>query len=229
MKLKDLYKRIGLTVILIALQISLGSAVKPSIQIALIKYNGGGDWYANPTSLPNLADFCNKNLGTNISTDIPEVEVGSKEIFNYPLVHITGHGNIVFNAEESENLRNYLIAGGFLHISDNFGIDPFIRPQMKKVFPNLDFVELPFSHPIYHQKYNFNHGLPKIHEHDGKPSQGFGIIYNGRLVCFYDYECDLGDGWEDSGVHNDSEEKRLQALQMGANIISYVFTLKEKN
>jgi len=229
MKFKVLYKRIGLTVILIALQISLGSAVKPSIQIALLKYNGGGDWYANPTSLPNLADFCNKNLGTSISTDIPEVEVGSKEIFNYPLVHITGHGNIVFNAEEAENLRNYLVAGGFLHISDNFGIDAFIRPQMKKVFPNLDFVELPFSHPIYHQKYNFNHGLPKIHEHDGKPAQGFGIIYNGRLVCFYDYECDLGDGWEDSGVHNDSDEKRLQALQMGANIISYVFTLKEKN
>jgi hypothetical protein len=226
---RHIYKRLAFFLLLFIMQISLGSAIKPSIQIALLKYNGGGDWYANPTSLPNLADFCNKNLGTNISTDIPEVEVGSKEIFNYPLVHITGHGNIVFNALESENLRNYLIAGGFLHISDNYGLDAFIRPQMKKVFPNIDFVELPFSHPIYHQKYNFNHGLPKIHEHDGKPAQGFGIIYNGRLVCFYDYECDLGDGWEDSGVHNDSEEKRLQALQMGANIISYVFTLKEEN
>jgi hypothetical protein len=213
--------------LLLILQISLGSAIKPSIQIALLKYNGGGDWYANPTSLANLADFCNKNIKTNINLDIPTVEVGSKEIFNYPLLHLTGHGNIVFSAEEAENLRNYLIAGGFLHISDNYGLDKFIRPQMKKVFPNIEFIELPFSHPIYHQKYNFNNGLPKIHEHDGKVAQGFGIIYNGRLVCFYDFECDLGDGWEDAEVHNDSEQKRLQALQMGANIISFVFTLKE--
>jgi len=212
---------------LLVLQISLGSAIKPSIQIALLKYNGGGDWYANPTSLPNLAVFCNNNIKTNINPDIPTVEVGSKEIFNYPLVHLTGHGNIVFSTEEAENLRNYLIAGGFLHISDNYGIDKFIRPQMKKVFPNLEFVELPFSHPIYHQKYDFNNGLPKIHEHDGKAAQGFGIIYNGRLVCFYDFECDLGDGWEDAEVHNDPEQKRLQALQMGANIISYVFTLND--
>ena len=226
--IKALISRLFFIGLLLILQISLGSATKPSIQIALLKYNGGGDWYANPTSLPNLANFCNKNIGTNINTDIPTVEVGSKEIFNYPLVHITGHGNIVLSAEEVENLRNYLIAGGFLHISDNYGLDKFIRPQMKKVFPNLEFIELPFSHPIYHQKYNFNNGLSKIHEHDGKLAQGFGIIYNGRLVCFYDYECDLGDGWEDAGVHNDSEQKRLQALQMGANIISYVFTLKDK-
>ncbi len=226
--IKELSIRLLFLFLLLIIQLSLGSATKPSLQIALLKYNGGGDWYANPTSLPNLAVFCNKQLGTNIDPDIPTVEIGSKEIFNYPFVHITGHGNIVLSAEETENLRNYLIAGGFLHISDNYGLDKFIRPQMKKVFPNLDFVELPFSHPIYHQKFNFNNGLPKIHKHDGKAAQGFGIIYNGRLVCFYDYQCDLGDGWEDADVHNDSKEKRTKALQMGANIISYVFTLKGK-
>jgi hypothetical protein len=208
--------------------ISVSSATKPSVQIALLKYKGGGDWYANPTSLPNLVKFCNKELGTNISENIPTVEVGSSEIFNYPFVHITGHGNIEFSSIEAENLRNYLMAGGFLHISDNYGLDKFIRPQMKKVFPDLSFIELPFSHPIYHQKYNFNNGLPKIHEHDGKLAQGFGIIYQGRLVCFYDYECDLGDGWEDPEVHNDSPQKRMEALKMGANIISYVFTLDKK-
>ena len=205
------------------LLIVLSSADKSNLQIALVKYNGGGDWYANPTSLPNLIKFCNTNIGTNISADIPTVEIGSQQIMNYPFLHITGHGNIVFTPQEAENLRNYLMAGGFLHISDNYGMDKFIRPQMKKVFPNLDFIELPFSHKIYHQKYNFNNGLPKIHQHDDKEPKGYGIIYQGRLVCFYDYECDLGDGWEDADVHNDSQTKRLQALQMGANIMSYVF------
>ncbi len=210
--------------ILLILISSVAFGQKSSYQIALLKYNGGGDWYANlETSLPNLISFCNKNLHTNINTEQAVVEVGSPELFNYPFIHITGHGNIIFNAEETENLRNYLIGGGFLHISDNYGIDKFIRPQMKKVFPELEFVELPYSHPIYHQKYDFNNGLPKIHEHDNKPAQGFGLIYEGRLVCFYDYECDLGDGWEDQEVHNDSEEKRTEALKMGANIIQYAF------
>ncbi len=196
-----------------------------SYQIALLKYGGGGDWYANlETSLPNLINFCNKNLKTNINPEQAIVEVGSPDIFNYPFVHITGHGNIIFNNEETQNLRNYLIGGGFLEISDNYGLDKFIRPQMKKVFPELDFVALPFSHPIYHQKYNFNKGLPKIHEHDGKAAQGFGLIYKGKLVCFYDYDCDLGDGWESPEIHHDSEKKRTQALQMGANIIQYAFT-----
>jgi len=194
-----------------------------SYKIALLKYNGGGDWYANPTSLTNLIEFCNQNLNTNIAPDYATVEVGSMEIYNYPFVHITGHGNIIFSAQEANNLRNYLISGGFLHISDNYGLDQYIRREMKKVFPELDFIELPFSHPIYHQKYNFTNGLPKIHEHDQKPSQGFGIIYEGRMVVFYDYECDLGDGWEDTQVHNDPEDKRQQALQMGANIINYTF------
>lgn len=193
-------------------------------QIALLKYNGGGDWYANPTSLTNLVDFCNKNLRTNINSEYATVDAGSAEIFNFPFVHLTGHGNVIFNDQEALNLRKYLLAGGFLHISDNYGIDKYIRPQMKKVFPELEFVELPFDFPIYHQKYNFPNGLPKIHEHDGKPPQGFGLLWEGRLVCFYDYECDLGDGWEDADVHKDSPETRLKALQMGANMVQYVFT-----
>lgn len=194
-------------------------------QIALLKYNGGGDWYANlETSLPNLIRFCNQNLGTGINPEQAIVEAGSREIFNYPFVHMTGHGNVMFTPQEAENLRSYLIGGGFLHIDDNYGLDPFIRPQMKKVFPELDFVELPFSHPVYNQKYRFPNGLPKIHEHDKKPPQGFGLIYNGRLVCFYSFECDLGDGWEDPDVHKDSQEARTKALQMGANLIQYAFT-----
>lgn len=196
-----------------------------SYQIALLKYNGGGDWYSNlETSLPNLIEYCNKNLKTNINPEQAIVEVGSAELFNYPFVHLTGHGNIIFNQQEAENLRNYLIGGGFLHISDNYGLDKFIQSQMKLVFPEAEFVELPFDHPIYHQTYNFNNGLPKIHEHDDKTPKGYGIIYEGKLVCFYDVECDLGDGWEDPEVHNDSEEKRNAALQMGANIIQYAFT-----
>jgi hypothetical protein len=199
-----------------------------SFQVALLQYNGGGDWYANlETSLPNLIIYCNKNIGTTIHEDQAIVEVGSQEIFNHPFVHLTGHGNVVFSLDEAENLRNYLSAGGFLHIDDNYGLDQYIRSEMKKVFPELDFIELPFEHAIYHQKYSFESGLPKIHEHDDKPPQGFGLIYEGRLVCFYSYECDLGDGWEDPGVHNDSPTKRQAALQMGANIIQYVFTNSE--
>lgn len=194
------------------------------LKIALLKYRGGGDWYANPSALPNLISFCNDNLRMNIALKNDEIDVGSSDIFNYPFTHITGHGNIVLSDYEAQNLRQYLLSGGFLHISDNYGLDKFIRPAMKKVFPELEFVELPFSHPIYHQKYNFNNGLPKIHEHDGKPAQGFGLIYQGRLVCFYDYECDLGDGWEDIAVHKDPVEKHQDALKMGANILQYVFT-----
>ena len=192
-------------------------------QIALLKYGGGGDWYANPTSLTNLIKFCNSELHTNLNPQYATVDVGSPDIFNYPFLHLTGHGNIVFSPAETQNLRNYLIAGGFLHIDDNYGLKPFAVAQMKKVFPELEFVELPFSHPIYHQKYNFPNGLPKIHEHDNLPPKGYGLIYNGRLVCFFTYECDLGDGWEDQDVHGDSQATRTKALQMGANIISYVF------
>jgi len=199
--------------------------VEPSYKIGLLKYNGGGDWYANlETSLKNLIQFCNQNLNTNINPDQGIVEVGSPELFNYPFIHMTGHGNVVFSVQEAQNLRNYLTGGGFLHISDNYGIDKFMRPQMKKVFPELDFVELPFNHPIYHQKYDFTNGPPKVHEHEGKPAQGFGLIWQGRLVCFYDYECDLGDGWEDYEVHKDSPEVHQKALRMGANMIQYVFS-----
>ncbi len=215
-------KRLFLLLFLIA-GIS-SNASDPSFKIGLLKYNGGGDWYANlETSLPNLIKFCNQNLGTNIQTEQAIVEAGSPELFDYPFVHMTGHGNWVLSNAEADNLRKYLLGGGFLHIDDNFGIDPYVRPQMKKVFPELDFVELPFSHPIYHQKFEFPEGLPKIHEHDGKPAQGFGLIYEGRLVCFYSYECDLGDGWEDYDVHKDSPELHQKALRMGANLLQYVF------
>lgn len=198
--------------------------VNSSYQFAVLKYNGGGDWYANPTSVPNLVKFCNKELGMNISEDVPSVEVSSREIFNYPFIHMTGHGNVVFSNQESENLRNYLLSGGFLHIDDNYGMDEFVRTELKKVFPNTEFIELPYSHPIFKQKYQFEKGLPKIHLHDDKPAQAFGIIHEGRLVCLYTYESDLGDGWEDVEVHNDSKEIREKALQMGANIVSYVFS-----
>ncbi len=193
-----------------------------SMQLAVLKYNGGGDYYANPTSLPNLVKFCNKELGTAISSEVPYVEAASQDIYMYPMIHMTGHGNVVFSSAESENLRTYLTAGGFLHIDDNYGMDEFIRVELKKLFPSNDLVELPFDHPIFHQKYDFN-GLPKIHEHDGKRPQAFGIIIDGRLVCLYTYETDLGDGWEDQAVHNDPQNKRLEALQMGANILIYAF------
>jgi hypothetical protein len=202
---------------------SLTAQQSTGLSLALLKYKGGGDWYANPTSLPNLAGFCNSNLGTNFTRNVATVEVGSLDIFNYPFIHMTGHGNVVFSNQEAENLRQYLLAGGFLHIDDNYGMDPFIRVAMKKVFPEKEFVELPFNHPIYQQKYKFSNGLPKIHEHDGKPPRGYGIIWEGRLVCFYTHECDLGDGWEDQSVHNDPEDKRQSAFKMGANIISYIF------
>jgi hypothetical protein len=191
--------------------------------IALLKYSGGGDWYANPTSLTNLINFCNKELNTTLSSNYSTIEVGSSEIFLYPYVHITGHGNVVFSEQEIANLRNYLIAGGFLHIDDNYGLRKFIEPQMKKVFPELEFVEIPFSHPIYNQKFSFPNGLPKIHEHDNKSPKGYGLFWEGRLVCFFSYESDLGDGWEDADVHNDSPQIRLKALQMGANLIQYCF------
>lgn len=195
-----------------------------SVSFAKLKYSGGGDWYANRTALPNLAEFCNEQLNTNIDPQDNAVEPSNSSIFNYPYVYMTGHGNVIFTDEDATSLRKYLEAGGFLHIDDNYGLEKFIRPQMKKVFPELDFVELPFDHPIYHQKYEFPNGLPKIHEHDGKPPRGYGLIHKGRLVCFFDVECDLGNGWEDAGIYSDSESTRLKALQMGANIIQHVFT-----
>lgn len=200
-----------------------------SFTLAVMKYKGGGDWYSNPTSIRNLIRFCNENLAMNIIPEPATVEVGSPDLFNYPLVHLTGHGNVIFSTQEAENLRNYLIGGGFLHIDDNYGLDKFIRPQMKLVFPELDFIELPFSHPIYHQKYNFTKGVPKVHEHDGKAPQGFALIWESRVVCFYTFEADLGDGWEDQEVHNDSKETREKALQMGANIVQFALMNDQAN
>lgn len=209
---------------LIGFSCSTLAQTKSTAKLGLLKYKGGGDWYANPTALPNLAKFCNQQLNMSLSPQINEVEPGSTELFNYPFLHMTGHGNVVFTEQEAQNLRTYLMAGGFLHISDNYGMDPYIRKAMKKVFPELDFVELPASHPVYHQKFDFSGGLPKIHEHDNKPAQGFALLYEGRVVCFYDYECDLSDGWEDQAVHKDTEEVRQKALKMGANLVMYAFT-----
>lgn len=203
------------------------SAVNLSAQktkIALLKYNGGGDWYANPSSLPNLIQFCNTNLNTDLHPEPITVSTGSNEIFSYPFVHMTGHGNVVFSSQEVRILQDYLYGGGFLHIDDNYGMDQYIRREFKKLFPDKELIELPFSHPIFHQTYKFNNGLPKVHEHDKKRPQAFGIFHENRLVCLYTYESDLGDGWEDKEVHNDSDEIRQKALKMGANIIEYVFT-----
>ena len=192
-------------------------------EVAVLKYNGGGDWYANPTAIPNLIEFSNKNIKTKISKSPTTVSVGSSDLFNFPIVFMTGHGNVFFTDQEAKNLRQYLISGGFLHISDNYGLDKYIRIQLKKVFPKIELKEIPFSHPIFNQTFTFNKGLPKIHEHNKKVPQGFGLFFKGRLVCFYDYESDLSDGWEDSTVHNNPMETRIKALQMGSNIIEYAF------
>jgi hypothetical protein len=172
---------------LIVFGLNPSPAPEPHLRLALLKYQGGGDWYANPTALDNLAEFCNLHLGTDFNADYATVEVGSANLFNYPWVHMTGHGNVVFSSAEAENLRNYLIGGGFLHVDDNYGMDPYVRVALKKVFPELTLVELPFEHEIYHQKFKFPNGLPKVHEHDGKAPQGLGLIWEGRVVVFYSF------------------------------------------
>jgi hypothetical protein len=194
-----------------------------SQEIALLKYNGGGDWYANPTSLPNLIKFSNQTINTKIKSKPVTVEPSSPDLFSYPFVHMTGHGNVVFSDADVLNLKNYMLSGGFLHIDDNYGMDEYIRKEIKKIFPNNDLVELPASHPIFQKPFVFSSGLPKIHEHDGKRPQAFGIIIDNRLVLLYTFECDLGDGWEDADVHNDPKEVREKALKMGANIMNYIF------
>ena len=201
----------------------LACVSQSTYSIATLKYSGGGDWYANPTALPNLIEFSNKNLGTNIKESPDIVEVGSSDIFNYPFIHMTGHGNIFFSNEEANNLRKYLLSGGFLHVDDNYGLDEFFREEITKVFPNKKLIKINSNHIIFNQSFSFPNGLPKIHIHDAKPSEAYGIFDNGRLLCLYTYESDLSDGWEDSEVHNDSEETRLKALKMGSNIIEYVF------
>lgn len=194
-----------------------------SQEIAVLKYNGGGDWYANPTALPNLISFCNQHIGTTMNPKPATVEVGSSDIFSYPYIHMTGHGNVVFSDQEAENLRTYLLSGGFLHIDDNYGMEPYLRKALEKVFPDKKLEELGRDHPIFKGRYSFPSGLPKIHEHDGKRPQALGISHEGRLLLLFTFESDLGDGWEDPSVHNDPEEVRRKALQMGANIIQYAF------
>jgi hypothetical protein len=192
-------------------------------QLAVLKYKGGGDWYSNPTALPNLVSFCNSHIDTSLELETATVEVGSTEIFQYPFIHMTGHGNVYFTEEEADNLRIYLLAGGFLHVDDNYGMEPYLIKELKKVFPDKELVELGADHPIFNQSYAFPEGLPKIHEHDNQRPQAFGISHEGRLLLLFTFESDLGDGWEDQEVHNDPEEVRDIALKMGANIIEYVF------
>ncbi|KAB1157511.1 DUF4159 domain-containing protein [Flavobacterium luteum] len=197
--------------------------IASSQEIALLKYNGGGDWYANPTSLPNLIKFSNQNNNTRIKPKPGLVEPSSPDLFSYPFIHMTGHGNVVFSDSDIINLRNYMTSGGFLHIDDNYGMDEYIRKEIKKIFPNIPLVEIPSTHAIFQKPYSFPTGIPKIHEHDGKRPQAFGIFIENRLVMLYTFETDLGDGWEDVEVHNDPTEVRLKALKMGANILNYIF------
>lgn len=213
-----MYKRIAILSLLVILPLALSAQ-----KIAVLKYGGGGDWYSNPTALPNLISFCNSELNTEIPAQPETVEVGSPLIFSYPFLHMTGHGNVFFTPEEALNLRTYLLAGGFLHIDDNYGMEPYLRKELKKVFPNTELEEVGADHPIFSGPFEFSSGLPKIHEHDGKRPQAFGIFHEGRLILLFTYETDLGDGWEDPEVHNDPEDVRLKALQMGANIINYAF------
>lgn len=194
-----------------------------SQDVAILKYKGGGDWYSNPTALPNLVKYCNAHIDTNIAENIQTVEASSLDIFQFPLLHMTGHGNVFFSDDDAENLRNYLVSGGFLHIDDNYGMAPYITKELKKVFPNSELIEIPKDHIIFSTVYSFPNGLPKIHEHDGKAPQAFGIFYDSRLVLLFTFESDLGDGWEDAEVHNDPEEVREKALKMGANIVKYAF------
>ncbi|NNK74256.1 MAG: DUF4159 domain-containing protein [Flavobacteriaceae bacterium] len=192
-------------------------------EVAILKYKGGGDWYSNPTALPNLIAFCNTNINTAIDPKPQTVEVGSTDIFQFPYIHMTGHGNVFFSESDSENLRNYLLSGGFLHIDDNYGMQPYIVDELKKVFPSKELIELPATHPIFNVVYSFPQGLPKIHEHDGKRPQALGLFEEDRLILLFTYESDLGDGWEDPEVHNDPDAVREKALKMGANIIKFAF------
>lgn len=192
-----------------------------SLKIARIKYGGGGDWYSDDQSLVELLKFAKQETLMDVAPREDVVEPGSDKLFTYPYLYLTGHGNVRFTESEAQRIRRYLDGGGFLHIDDNYGLDKHVRREMKKVFPDKEFVELPFTHPIFHTHYKFPRGLPKIHEHDGKPAQGFGIIHEDRLVVFYSFESDLGDGWEPASVHNVPAEKRRKALQMGVNILTY--------
>ena len=194
-----------------------------SQDIAVIQYIGGGDWYANPTALPNLIKFCNDNINTTINKKPKVVSPSSVDLFDYPFVHMTGHGNVYFTDDDAKNLRDYLLSGGFLHIDDNYGMDQYLRKELIKVFPDKKLEEISKNHPLFNKPFPFPSGLPKIHEHNRNRPQAFAIYVEERIVLLYTYESDLGDGWENSEIHNDPQEIRLKALRMGANIINYAF------
>lgn len=197
-------------------------------KLGILQYDGGGDWYANKTAVPNLIATCNNVLKTNISKS-PDFVRADEEIFNYPFVHMTGHGNVVFSTQEREVLRKYLLNGGFLHIDDNYGMDEYVRKEIAIIFPEFKLKEIPLTHSIFHQTYHFNDGLPKVHLHDGGTPMAYAVVVDGRIVLLYTHESDLGNGWEDKDVYFDDDAIRTKAMEMGVNIISYVFTssLKE--
>ena len=206
------------------LALCLCSATAGPIALGRLKYGGGGDWYVNPTGLPNLIRAVSERTSVKLAREPVIVEPGSERLFDHPIVFVTGHGNISFTPQERENLRKCLLGGGFLHVDDNYGLDEFFRREIKKLFPHKPLVELPFSHAIYHCFYDFPKGLPKIHEHHGGPAHGYAIIHKGRVVLFYSYNTDINDGWEDAEVHKDPADKREAALRMGVNIVVYALT-----
>lgn len=194
------------------------------LELVRLKYGGGGDWYNGPSELPNLAEFVRLNTGINVISRGKHVEPLSEELFSFPFLFMTGHGNISFSNEEASRLKIYLENGGFLYVDDDYGLDESFRKELKKIFSDKELVELPFSHPIYHKPYKFPNGLVKVHEHDENPAQGFGIYHEDRLVLFYSFESNISDGWDDIEVHNNPEELRQKALKMGANILVYVLS-----
>lgn len=199
----------------------LFAQLNEGFQIARLKYNGGSDWYNDPSAEVNLLDYLNQTVGVKVKAEYAFVDISRNDIFQYPFLFMTGHGTINFSDEEAKRLRLYLENGGFLYADDDYGLDKSFRKEIKKVFPEKELVELPFNHPIYHVYFDFQFGPPKIHEHDNKPPQGFGIFIDKRLVVYYTYESNPSDGWADPSVHGDSEDKRIEALKFGVNIILY--------
>lgn len=195
-----------------------------SFTLARVKYRGGGDWYNDPSSLKNLIEFTRNRVPISIDPEYEDVAIGSRDLFQYPFAFLTGHGTISLNRTEASNLRDYLDNGGFLYIDDDYGLDEHFRNVISQVYPNEELIEIPFEHEIYHQVYDFPNGLPKVHEHDGKPPRGYGLFREGRMVLFYTYECNLADGWANPEVHQDPESIRQDALQMGVNILVYALT-----
>ncbi len=213
-----------LTLFLLGLVLPASAQQSSSFKLARIKYRGAGDWYNDPSSLKNLAEFARQQVPIAINPEYDDVAIGSSDLFEYPFAFLTGHGSISINQTEAANLREYLNNGGFLYIDDDYGLDKHFRDVIKQVYPDEELIEIPFDHPIYHQVYDFPEGLPKVHEHDGKPPRGFGLLRNGRLVLFYTYESNLADGWANPEVHNDPAAIRQKALQMGTNILVYALT-----